>query len=164
MSELVPLNLEGLRIEATINAPVMLLRERGGEERVVPIFIGAPEASAIQYALDGHVPERPLTHDLTLRLLEEAGATPVRVVITEVRDQTYYAELELRLGERTRRVSCRPSDAVALAVRAEIPILATPELMESAGQKIPPAEAVADEILDEFRDFIQTVKPEDFEG
>jgi bifunctional DNase/RNase len=164
VSDLVPLTLEGLRMEATVNAPVMLLREQGGESRVVPIFIGAPEASAIQYAVEGHVPERPLTHDLALLLLEETGATPVRVVITEVRDQTFYAELEVRVGDASRTISCRPSDAVALAVRAELPILATPELLDAAGQRVPAAEPDADEILDEFHDFIETVKPEDFEA
>jgi len=164
VADLVLLALEGLRVEATVNAPVMLLREQGGEARVVPIFIGAPEASAIQYAVEGHVPERPLTHDLALLLLEETGATPVRVVITEVRDQTFFAELELRVGDATRTVSCRPSDAVALAVRAELPILATAELMDAAGQQIPAAEPDADEIIDDFRDFIEKVKPEDFQA
>lgn len=164
-----PLELVGVRIEVPANTPMMLLQEAEGERRLLPIYIGHPEASSIHVAIEGIEPPRPLTHDLFASVLTEVGATIDEVVITEVREHTFYAELHITFGsdEATieRTVSARPSDAVALAVRLGIPILATEQLLDEAGQ---PAELVADdsddedEILDEFKDFIENVSPEDF--
>ena len=107
----------GLRVEMPSNVPVLLLRENSGKRRVMSIYVGGPEASAIHSALEGVTPPRPLTHDVTVDLLAAVGARIVRVVVTEVRDQTYYAEIVLRDEGGERTVSARPSDGVALALQ-----------------------------------------------
>ena len=160
---MVPLELVGVRVEVPANTPMVLLREQEGRHRLLPIYIGSPEASAIHYALEGTVPPRPLTHDLFLEVLGELGAEIASIVVTEVRDRTYYAELHLRTAEGELVISSRPSDAIALAVRCDAPLYASDELIEEAGQE-PPTEPEQDaaEIIDEFKDFIENVSPEDF--
>ncbi len=118
VATVVPLELIGVRVEVPANTPMLLLREAEGRHRLLPIYIGNPEASAIHYALEGVVPPRPLTHDLLLILLGELGATLTKVVVTEMRDRTYYAELHLTTGVGDKVISARPSDAIALASAA----------------------------------------------
>jgi len=158
--------LEGVRLEVPSNVPVMVLREVDAPRRILPIFIGAPEAASIHHATTGIVPERPLTHDLLVGVLRSLEASLQRVVVTEVRDHTYYAELHLSVGERAVTVSCRPSDAVAVAVRTGSPIFAEADLMDEAGRAAPePRQEEGEEtIIDDFRDFINRVSPEDFGG
>jgi len=160
----VRLELIGVRVEMPANTPMMLLREADGRQRLLPIYIGSPEASAIHYALEGVEPPRPLTHDLTLLLLEELDATVAKVVVTEMRDRTYFAELHLTTPGGDKTISARPSDAVALAVRCGAEIYASTELIDEVGQE-PVVENDEDdtaEIIDEFKDFIENVSPEDF--
>ena len=160
----VPLELLGVRVEVPANTPMLLLREADGRHRLLPIYIGSPEASAIHYALEGVVPPRPLTHDLLLILLGELDATVTRVVVTEMRDRTYFAELHLDTPSGEKVVSARPSDAVAIAVRCEAPMFASDELIDEVGQEpVVEADDDAAEIIDEFKDFIENVSPEDFE-
>lgn len=156
-----------MRLEVPANAPVMMLREQEGSHRVLPIYIGNPEAAAIHYALEGIEPARPLTHDLFRDVLARLGAAIERVVITEVREHTYFAELHLHSGGEALIVSARPSDAIALAVRVDCPIFATDEVLDVGGQ----AEGAEDDggedrdeeqILAEFQDFIASVSPDDF--
>lgn len=159
----VPLELVGVRVEIPANTPMVLLREVDERHRLLPIYIGSPEASAIHYALEGVVPPRPLTHDLFLNTLQELGVEVTQVVVTEMRDRTYYAELHLRTPDGEKIVSSRPSDAIALAVRCAAPIFASDELIDEVGQEPPPEpEDEAAEIIDEFKDFIENVSPEDF--
>lgn len=161
---MVPLELIGVRVEIPANTPMLLLREAEGRHRLLPIYIGSPEASAIHYALEGVVPPRPLTHDLFLNTLAELGATITQVVVTEIRDRTYYAEVHLATSTGAKVISARPSDAVALAVRCAAPLFASDALIDEVGQE-PTLEAEddADEIIDEFKDFIENVSPEDFQ-
>ena len=157
------MELVGVRIEIPANTPMVLLQEQEGAQRLLPIYIGSPEASAIHYALEGVEPPRPLTHDLFVTVLGELGSSLERVVVTEVRDHTYYAELHLQFGEEARVVSARPSDAIALAIRCEAPIFAADELLDEVGQlPEPEPEEQAEEIIDEFKDFIESVSPDDF--
>ncbi len=93
---MVPLELIGVRVEIPANTPMVLLREQEGRHRLLPIYIGSPEASAIHYALEGVVPPRPLTHDLFVNTLVVLGAEVTSVVVTEVRDRTYFAEIHLQ--------------------------------------------------------------------
>ena len=160
---MVLLELIGVRVEMPANTPMLLLREAQGRHRLLPIYIGSPEASAIHYALEGVEPPRPLTHDLFLDVLSELGATVTRVVVTEIRDRTYYAELHLDTPNGAKVISARPSDAVALAVRCGAELFASDELVDEVGQE-PVAEPDDDaaEIIDEFKDFIENVSPEDF--
>ncbi|NND75277.1 MAG: bifunctional nuclease family protein [Ilumatobacter sp.] len=160
---MVPLELVGVRVEIPANTPMMLLREQDGRHRLLPIYIGSPEASAIHYALEGVTPPRPLTHDLFLTVLGELGAEVTKIVVTEMRERTFLAEVHLRTAGGDKVISSRPSDAVALAVRCSAPLFATDELMDSESQEAPPeADEDAAEIIDEFKDFIENVSPEDF--
>jgi bifunctional DNase/RNase len=161
---MVPLELVGVRVEVPANTPMVLLKEQTGRNRLLPIYIGTPEASAIHYALEGVVPPRPLTHDLFLQVLTDLGVRLEHVVVTEVREHTYFAELHLRRPDDTVMViSSRPSDAIALAVRCAAPLFAAEELLDEVGQEPPPEpEEQTEEIIDEFRDFIDNVSPEDF--
>lgn len=156
-----------MRVELPSNTPVLLLQERGGRHRKLSIFIGGPEAAAIAFSLDGVEPPRPLTHDLACTLVSEFGSRLERVVLTELRDTTFYADLHLaRPGEHdddeTIIVSARPSDAVALAVRTDAPIYATEDLLGEAGFVEESEDESPEEVVEEFKEFIQNVSPEDF--
>jgi bifunctional DNase/RNase len=159
------MELVGVRVEIPANTPMVLLREQEGRRRLLPIYIGNPEATSIHYALEGIVPPRPLTHDLFLQTLGALSASLEQVVITEMREHTYYAELHLRTAGGALTISSRPSDAIALAVRCGAPLFAADELMDEVGQEpAPEPEDEAAEIIDEFHDFIENVSPEDFAG
>jgi bifunctional DNase/RNase len=143
----------------------------GGARRTLPIFIGAPEATAIAFALQGVTPPRPMTHDLMRDVLVTLGVTLDRVVVTELRmgedgrSGTYFAELHLREGGRAHVVSCRPSDAIALAARLGTSIYAEDDLLDDAGIVLETEEdddTAPDELVSEFRQFIEGVRPEDF--
>ncbi len=156
-----------VRVELPANTPVVMLREHDGERgRVLPILIGGPEAAAIHAALEGLVPPRPLTHDLLVIVLQTLGATLEKVIITEVRDHTFYAELHLITDKGSSVISCRPSDAIAVAVRTGSPIFAAEDLLDEAAVEVADDDGADDEeaILDEFRDFLDDVRPEDFEA
>ncbi|HEX9683708.1 MAG TPA: bifunctional nuclease family protein [Acidimicrobiales bacterium] len=161
------MELLGIRIELQGNVPVAILREMEGS-RALPIYIGGPEARAIAEALEGHVPARPMTHDLLRDVLGETGFRVVRVDITELQRHTFFAEIELAGDESVHRISSRPSDAIALAVRCGSPIFADDDVLDEAG--IPDFQDVADErddendieLVDEFKRFIEEVAPEDF--
>ena len=162
------MELLGVRLELPANAPVVLLREQTGE-RVLPIYIGPEEAKAIALALEGVTTPRPMTHDLLRDAVLALGASLTRVSVTELRERTFFAELELRIDGRTVRVSSRPSDAIALAVRVDAPIYASEDVLDVAAA--PPTDADTDgdpeeqeEIVDQFREFIDQVNPEDFAG
>ncbi|MEZ5169680.1 MAG: bifunctional nuclease family protein [Acidimicrobiia bacterium] len=158
---MIPLSLVGVRVEVPTNQPIVLLREEEGN-RHLPIFIGPPEATAIVYALQGMDTPRPMTHDLFTSVLSDLGTTLHRVVITELQEGTFFAELEFQRGDETFRVSSRPSDAIALAVRQEgdVPIVAAPAVLEEAGVEFESEDE--DEQVEEFREFLDTVTPEDF--
>jgi bifunctional DNase/RNase len=159
------MQLLGVRVELPANTPVVMLREEDGG-RVLPILIGIHEGSAIHTAMEGITPPRPLTHDLLAIVMRTLGATLEKVIITEVREHTFYAELHLATASGTHIVSSRPSDAIALAVRVDAPIFAAEALLDEAAVDVPEGEEEGDEeaILDEFRDFLDDVNPEDFAG
>jgi bifunctional DNase/RNase len=159
------MDLVGVRVEIPANTPMVLLQEREGEHRLLPIMIGGAEASAIHYALEGVEPPRPLTHDLFVNVLQTLGTVLDRVVVTEVRDHTFFAELHLTTPAGPQVISSRPSDAIALAVRFGASLFAEEELLDEVGQvPAPEPEDEAEEIIDEFKDFIEHVSPEDFAG
>ncbi len=142
---------------------MVLLREQDGRHRLLPIYIGSPEASAIHYAIEGIEPPRPFTHDLFLTTIEELGATLDKIVVTEMRDRTFFAELHLSTEAGDKVLSARPSDAIALAARCGAPLYAGEELLDEHGQEQPDEpEEDASEIIDEFKDFLESVDPEDF--
>lgn len=164
------MELLGVRVEMPSNAPMVLLRERSGDGRTVPIFIGATEATAIALALDEVDTPRPMTHDLLVELLSSLDVELSAVVVTELRDKTFYAELHLRRkgqGGDPIVLSARPSDAVAVAVRTGTSIYASDAVIEEAGYvEGDDEDAESDgpeEVVEEFKEFLDTISPEDFE-
>lgn len=159
---MIDVELVGVRVEIPGNTPVVLFRALDGSRRQLPILIGDTEARAIVFALDGVPTPRPLTHDLLVDVVRDLGATVESIAITELRDRTFFAELHLDRGGERIVVSSRPSDAVALAVRVGCPIRVADAVIEEAGFVEEPEERPADEMLEEFKEFIETLTPEDF--
>lgn len=163
---MVPMELVGVRVELPSNTPIVLLRAANDDESsslMLPIFIGGPEATAIALAHEGVEPPRPMTHDLFAQALEAMDVTVERVVITELRDRTFFAELHMRSPAEAKVMSARPSDAIALAVRLQVPIFAEDELLAEVGYTDEPdVEEESEDVVEEFRDFIDSVNPEDF--
>jgi hypothetical protein len=155
---LIELELVGVRVELPHNQPIVLLKEQTGF-RFLPIWIGAPEATSIAFALQGVAMPRPLTHDLLRNVLADLSVDVERIVVTELREGTFYAEIELVQGGRTVKVSSRPSDAIALAVRASVPIFAEEAVLAEAGIEI---EDEDEQEVERFKQFIDSVSPEDF--
>ena len=154
------MELVGIEMERPPNIPCLVLREAEGAGRILPIFIGSPEATAIALALEEVETPRPMTHDLMKDVLDELGARIERVTVTELRDATFYAEIVLSSAGTVHSVSARPSDAVALAVRFGAPVFAEEGVLDEAG-RAPDAE-VSDDVVEQFREFIAGVNPEDF--
>ena len=175
---MVEVRLRAVRVDLQSNTPVLLLQETEGLGRTLPIFIGAPEATAIAFALQGMDTPRPMTHDLIRDLLESLGADLIRVVVTELRSSTYHADIVLRTEGREVPVSSRPSDAVAVAVRTGAPLFVADDLMDAEGIMLAVDEEEEDddssdddateesgnpeEIVGEFRSFLDSIRPEDF--
>jgi bifunctional DNase/RNase len=155
------LSLIGVRVEVPTNQPIVLLREDGGT-RFLPIFIGSPEATAIVYALQGMETPRPMTHDLFKTVLDGMAVTLDRVEITALHDGTFYAEIEFDRDGTKSRISSRPSDAIALAVRfgAEVPIFADEAVLDEAGVLFEADEEEHE--VEQFREFLDNITPEDF--
>ena len=150
-----PMRVVGVRVELPANQPVVLLREED-VVRYLPIWIGAVEASAIAFQQQGVKPVRPLTHDLLRDVITALGIRLEAVHITELRDDTYYAELRFAGGIS---VSARPSDAIALALRAEVEILGSDAVLDAAGIEIPDEQ---EDEVERFRAFLDNISPEDF--
>lgn len=159
MTDGIPMELVGVRIELPSNQPIVLLRESTGS-RYLPIWIGAVEATAIAYALEGVVPQRPLTHDLLKSVSEALGANVVRVTVTELRESVFFADLVFDVEGREVHVSSRPSDAIALAARTGAPLFASPTVLADAGIEIHDEDE--EEEIARFREFLDDVTPEDF--
>jgi len=148
----------GVRMEMPSNTPIALLKEVDGS-RVLPIWIGAVEATAIAYVTQGVVPPRPMTHDLIKNLLAALEVELVEVRIADLIDGVFYASLIFSNGVQ---VSARPSDALALALRSEVPITAALNVLEEAGVEMA-EEAEAEDEVQQFRAFLDEISPEDFQ-
>jgi uncharacterized protein len=151
------LSVVGVRVELPSNQPIVLLKEVDGD-RYLPIWIGAVEATAIAYEQQGVKPPRPLTHDL-MRDILTAVNSPLRAVeIMELKDNVYFADLLLGDGIR---VSARPSDSIALALRVGAPIRCAEQILTDVGIVIPDEQ---EDEVEKFREFLEQVTPEDFAG
>jgi len=157
VSELHLVEVVGVRVEMPSNQPIVLIKEVDGI-RYLPIWVGAAEATAIAFAQQGLIPPRPLTHDLLQNVIKELGSKVESVSLTELLNGVFYSTI--KLGE-DREISARPSDAIALALRAGAPIFATEDLFVSAGIEIPDQ---ADDQVEAFREFLDQINPEDFLG
>lgn len=158
---MVEMTLASIRVELPSNTPVVLLQEAGEGRRTLPILIGHQEATAIAFALQGVATQRPLTHDLMKDLLTALDVEVEAIVVTEMVDSIFYAEIRLVKGGQKITVSSRPSDAMALAVRLGTPIYAEEALLDAEGVVLQ-EENDQEEIIEEFQRFIDDVRPEDF--
>jgi bifunctional DNase/RNase len=128
----VKVDIFGLALDENSKTPILVLKEAGGE-RVLPIWIGAMEAMAISVAINEVPFPRPMTHDLLLNALGDLGGVVERIEVTEIREGTFYAEIVVTQGEATRRIDSRPSDAIAVAVRAKCLIEVAEKVLDEAG-------------------------------
>ena len=154
MSEM---RIVGIRVEQPQNQPVLLLREADGD-RYLPIWIGQMEATAIALEQQGVEPARPLTHDLIKNLLEAFGHVLQEIRIVDLQEGTFYADMVFQGGMR---VSCRPSDAVAVALRVGVPVFVEEPVLAEAGLVMP--DEREDEV-EKFKEFLESVSPDDFKA
>ena len=155
------MSLAGVRIELPTNQPIVLLREAEGE-RFLPIWIGQAEAAAIALALQGVVTPRPMTHDLLTDMLEKLEARVIRIAVTELRENTFYAVVTVAVDGSEIEIDSRPSDAIALAVRSDAPIYADDTVIEESAIEFEHEDVNEEEVVEEFKKFLDEVKPEDF--
>ncbi|MDA2993592.1 MAG: bifunctional nuclease family protein [Actinomycetota bacterium] len=174
---MVNMEVVGVRIEMPSNQPIVLLKEVEGS-RFLPIWVGAVEATAIAFAQQGMLAQRPLTHDLIANILEAADLTMTAVQIIELKDGIFYAEIAIRTESGTfLKISARPSDAIAIALRTKSNILADSDLLDQVGIDIPErligegeggefnaSGTGSDGELERFREFLDQINPEDFAG
>ncbi|MBT2518120.1 bifunctional nuclease family protein [Streptomyces sp. ISL-90] len=164
---MVQVRVLGIALDAAQQHIVLLkpLLDDGAAARVLPIWIGAQEATSILIAVEGEQAPRPLSHDLMKTLLDTVDATVDRVEVTRIEDGTFYAEITLTTTFGTRVIDARPSDAVALAVRAEAPLFVADQVFDEAGIPAEFTEQPAEEEeVDKFKQFLDEVDPEDFQG
>jgi bifunctional DNase/RNase len=154
------LSLVGVRVELPSNQPIVLLKEVDGD-RYLPIWIGAVEATAIAFALQGIETPRPMTHDLLRDILTETNVSVDRILISDLVDSTFYATIRMGRDGNAVEVSSRPSDAIALAVRINAPIYAEEQVLDQAGIELKDEE---ENEVEKFREFLDQVSPADFES
>ena len=146
--------VESVHVHADSAQHVVLLRERH-RDRYLPIWVGPWEASAIATRLQGVLPERPLTYDLYTRSLLELGVRIVRVVVTDLTDETYRARIVVRQGEVEHQIDARPSDAIAVALRADVPIFVADAILDRVGVLPGPEQEAR---LSMFREFVNSLE------
>jgi uncharacterized protein len=159
----------GVSFDLVGKQPIVLLKTTEGN-KFLPIWIGHPEAAAILMKLQGAAPPRPLTHDLLATVLGQLEARVAKITVTELRENTFYAVITVVQDGTEIEIDSRPSDAIALAVRAEAPIFAADDVIEESGIEFegdePDQEALQAEIeakVSEFREFLEDITPEDFQ-
>lgn len=153
----IEVSLKGLMIDPVTNAPIVLLRDDAGN-RVLPIWVGIPEANAIALQVENITPPRPMTHDLLRQIITDLRARVDRVVITELRESTFFAVIHLVTSEGTVLVDSRPSDAIALALRTRSPIFVEEAVLEQAKSSDVTAETQDSERLQRW---LESLDPED---
>jgi bifunctional DNase/RNase len=151
----------GVSFDMVGKQPIVLLKTAEGN-KFLPIWIGHPEAAAILMKLQGASTPRPMTHDLVTEMLGQLEAKVVRIAVTELRENTFYAVVTLAVDGTEIEVDSRPSDAIALAVRAEAPIFAAESVIEESAIEFEHEDVNEEEVVEEFKKFLDEVKPEDF--
>ena len=174
---MIEVKVQSLGLDRTSNTPVVILQEKDGD-RVLPIWIGPGEASAIAMELAGMKFSRPLTHDLFASVIRGLGGKLMRVMITKVIENTYYAELIVQRGSEVISIDARPSDSIAIALRMEATIYTTEDLLENTSIEIADASAGPEDFVgetgsegekdvgglsaEELREYLRRMNPEDF--
>lgn len=152
----------GVSFDMVGKQPIVLLKTADGN-KFLPIWIGHPEAAAILMKLQNADTPRPMTHDLVTEMLAQLEAKVVRIAVTELRENTFYALITVAVNGSEIEIDSRPSDAIALAVRAEAPIFAADSVIEESAIEFEhEGEVNEEEVVEEFKRFLDEVKPEDF--
>lgn len=158
---MVEMHIYGVSFDIVGKQPIVLLKTADGN-KFLPIWIGHPEAAAILMKLQGASTPRPMTHDLVTSMLGELDAQVVRITVTELRENTFHASITIQQNGTEIEIDSRPSDAIALAVRAEAPIYADDRVIEESAIEFEGEEVNEEEIVDEFRRFLDHVTPDEF--
>jgi uncharacterized protein len=152
----------GVSFDMVGKQPIVLLKTQEGN-KFLPIWIGHPEAAAILMKLQGASAPRPMTHDLFTDMLSQIDAKVIRIAVTELRENTFYAQITISIDGSEIEVDSRPSDAIALAVRSDAPIYAAESVIEESAIEFEhEGEPDTEEMVEEFKKFLDEVKPEDF--
>ena len=156
------MEIYGVSFDMVGKQPIVLLKTAEGN-KFLPIWIGHPEAAAILMKLQGASTPRPMTHDLVTEMLGHLDARVVRIAVTELRDNTFYALITVSVDGTEIEIDSRPSDAIALAVRADAPIFAADAVIEESAIEFEHEDDVNEEdVVEEFKKFLDEVQPEDF--
>jgi uncharacterized protein len=151
----------GVSFDMVGKQPIVLLKTADGN-RFLPIWIGHPEAAAILMKLQGAATPRPMSHDLFTDILSQLEARVVKIAVTELRENTFYAMITVAVDGAEIEIDSRPSDAIALAVRADAPIFAAESVIEESAIEFEHEDVNEEEVVEEFKRFLDEVKPEDF--
>jgi uncharacterized protein len=151
----------GVSFDLVGKQPIVLLKTADGN-KFLPIWIGHPEAAAILMKLQGASTPRPMTHDLVTEMLSQLDAQVVRITVTELRDSTFYAQITVAQDGSEIEIDSRPSDAIALAIRAEAPIFVADRVIEESAIEFEGEEVNEEEIVSEFKNFLDSVTPDEF--
>jgi uncharacterized protein len=155
------MDIYGVSFDLVGKQPIVLLKTKDGN-KYLPIWIGQPEAAAILMKLQGASTPRPMTHDLVTDILGQLDAQVVRITVTELRENTFYAQITVQMDGAEIDVDSRPSDAIALAIRAEAPIFAADSVIEESAIEFEGEEVNEEEMVAEFKKFLDHVSPEEF--
>jgi uncharacterized protein len=155
------MDIYGVSFDLVGKQPIVLLKTKDGN-RYLPIWIGQPEAAAILMKLQGASTPRPMTHDLLTEILSQLDAQVVRITVTELRENTFFAQVTVQMDGTEFEVDSRPSDAIALAIRAEAPIFAADEVIEESAIEFEGDDVNEEEMVAEFKRFLDDVSPEQF--
>ena len=153
----------GVSFDMVGKQPIVLLKTQEGN-KFLPIWIGHPEAAAILMKLQGASTPRPMTHDLFTDMLGQLDAQVIRIAVTELRDNTFYAMITVAIDGSEIELDSRPSDAIALAVRSGAPIYAAEAVIEESAIEFEHEDVNEEEVVEEFKKFLDDVRPEDFGG
>jgi hypothetical protein len=158
MSELVPMSIKGLMLDPVSSSPIVVLKDED-EKFFLPIWVGIFEANAIALQLENITTPRPMTHDLLRNTIAQLDARVTRIVINDLRDSTFFAQIRISLGDRMLEIDARPSDAIALALRAEAPIFVAQSVLDQA-QTITP-EGASEDAEERGRKWFESLSPEE---
>ncbi|HET8796320.1 MAG TPA: bifunctional nuclease family protein [Thermoanaerobaculia bacterium] len=158
MPELVPMSIKGLMLDPVSNSPIVVLKD-DDEKFFLPIWVGIFEANAIALQLENITTPRPMTHDLLRNTIAQLDARVTRIVINDLRDSTFFAQIRISLGDRMLEIDARPSDAIALALRAEAPIFVAQSVLDQA-QTITP-EGASEDAEERAKKWFESLSPED---
>ena len=153
----------GVSFDMVGKQPIVLLKTVDSN-KFLPIWIGHPEAAAILMKLQGASTPRPMTHDLVTDMLDQLDAQVVRITVTELKESTFYASITVQQNGSEVEIDSRPSDAIALAVRADAPIFAAEEVIAESAIEFEHEVEDTEEVVEKFKDFLENVSPEDFRG